>query len=396
MQAEWKLFEILGLAEILISTNSHEEMIDVVLQKAAVIFNCRVCIVSKKKGRLVLENGIPREAHGIGDIITPERGEQFLKKIVDDGQIVVVYDPLHDKRTGYLKPLVDRYQISAILFSPMGEDIGMLIFDTFEGRTFGKEDVRLAKILSHIVSTAIQREKRDKKERTEMLRNERMVVLGQNAATIAHSVRNPLVPIGGLASLISEMVSSPKVIGNTEKEKLKKYAEVIFSNVKKLEHIVQNVLDYSKPNVHLKRCNLSMILAEEVGKLKFTHKDMAIKASLDNRLSSVSFMVDKYRFLSCIDDLVANAVEAGATKIFIKSKLSKMECIISIIDNGSGIDPQIIDDVFMPFMTSKANGTGLGLANVKAVIENHNGEITVKSEKGRTEFEISLPLPGAR
>lgn len=396
MQAEWKLFEILGLAEMLISTSSHEEMIDLVLQKSAVIFNCRVCIVSKKKGRLVLENGIPREAHGIGDIITPERGEQFLKKIVDDGQIVVVYDPLHDKRTGYLKPLVDKYQISAILFSPMGEDIGMLIFDTFEGRTFGKEDVRLAKILSHIVSTAIHREQREKKERAEMLRNERMVVLGQNAATVAHTIRNILSPMKGFASLIVERASSPMGISQKEKEELKENAEVIYSSVKKMEKVVKNVLAFSATNVHLEKCNLNMLLAEEVGKLRFTYKELVFKVKIDTRLSLVSFMVDRGRFLTCLDDLVRNAIEAGATRIFLKSKLSKMACIISVIDNGNGIDSQIIDDIFMPFMTSKYDGTGLGLANVKAVIENHNGEITVKSEKGRTEFEISLPLPGTK
>lgn len=392
---EKKLLEIFKLTERLFSTITHHEIVDAILQKAIAIFNCRVCLISIQKGKLVIENGLPFYGYGIGEIISPKRGEKFLRGIIDGGHTVIINDPINDKRFDYLRLLIERYRISSVIFSPLrcakGEDLGILIFDALEERKFRKEDVKFAKAISHVAVLAMQREIREQKEKTKMLRDERMVTLGKHSAAVAHSIRNILTPVRIAASLMTETISSGATSQKKRKE-VKEYAELVSSNVAKLENVVKNILDFSKPNVYLEKCRLNILLAEEIKKLRFTYSNLAFKVDLDNRLSLVSFMIDKYRFLICLDDLVRNAVEAGATKVLIRSKLSKLECVISIVDNGEGIDPQIIDDIFMPSMTTKCNGTGLGLAIVASIVENHNGRVAVKSEKGRTEFKIFLPL----
>lgn len=398
---EWehRLFEILKLAEKLFSTTTHSEMVDAILQRASTVLDCRVCLISLQKGKLIIENGVPFCGHGIGETVSQKKGEKFLKGVITDGHIVTVSDPLDDKRIDYLRPLVERLHISSIIFSPLhcakGENIGVLVFDALRGKKFSREDAKFVKMISHVAALAIQRETREQKEKLEILRNERMVTLGVSSAAMSHTVRNVLTPIGGLALRIVKLLPADdsKQIDSKDIEALRRYAGAIYSDVKKLEKITYGVLNYSKPEVHLQKCNLNLLLAEEIGKMKMVYKDIAFKSKFDDRLSLVNFMVDECRFLCCIDDLIRNAIEARATSIFLRTKLSKLACTISIIDNGDGIDPQIIDDVFAPFMTSKINGNGLGLANVKAVVEAHNGEITVKSEGGRTVFSIKISLP---
>ena len=89
-----------------------------------------------------------------------------------------------------------------------------------------------------------------------------------------------------------------------------------------------------------------------------------------------------------------NAVEASAKRVFIRNTLNPKQGKIelSFANDGKIIDENIRGEIFEPFMTTKTDGTGLGLANVRAIIEAHNGEICIGNSGKVTEFKIFLPL----
>lgn len=403
---ERKLLEILKLTERLFDTVTHQEMVDIILQKAVAIFNCRVCLISLKKEELVVENGLPFWGHGIGETISSKRGERFLKGIINSGHTVVIDDPLADKRLDYLRLLVERYKISSIIFSPLrcakGENLGILVFDALENRKFQKKDVKFAKIISHVATLAMKREIREQKEKLEILKDGELRALGINSAVMAHALRNPLVPLGGFAWWIKKTLSRHReklseILGEEKMGKLTHFNEQIISEVGRMEYLISTVLELTKPAVlELQKCNLNMLLTEIVEKLRLTPRGNPVfTLKLDDHLDSARLMIDSYRLQTCIDDLVNNALDASATKISISTKkLSKTMCTITVTDNGDGIDQEDIEEVFVLFMTKgKKNGTGLGLPSVRHLIKGHGGEITVESKKGETKFEISLPIP---
>ena len=96
---------------------------------------------------------------------------------------------------------------------------------------------------------------------------------------------------------------------------------------------------------------------------------------------------------SAVNNLINNAVEAGATQVLLDVRKDARQVTLKIADNGSGMSQELTAKSFEPFYTTKSNGTGLGLAVVRSVVEAHQGQIGVVSAQGRgTCFTITLPL----
>lgn len=384
----------------LINSSDYKETLRAIVEFSASILECkRVCLMIKnKRNEIVIKEGIPFDGHGIGRRLMPQYGETFLRRIMEEKSVAVIESPLNDRRVVYMNDLIARYDISAILFAPLfydGEDAGMLIFDAVNGKKFCQGDMHIAKIISRISAAAIFREYEKRKSREKILQAEKLCLLGENAARMAHIIRNSLTPIGGFANRIEKILRLKEKDweGDGDFQNLKKYAKIIIEDNKKLEEVVTNVLRFSTRRVCLDyRHNVNEFLIEEVEKLKCINLDLALK--LDKRLDKMVVVFDKKMLAVCIQDLVRNAKEASAKRILIRSKLNaaKRKILIIIVDDGKGIDPFLIKDIFIPFVTTKINGSGLGLANVKEIIDSHGGDITAENRRKGTEFKISLPF----
>ncbi|RYD70428.1 MAG: GHKL domain-containing protein, partial [Sphingobacteriales bacterium] len=105
---------------------------------------------------------------------------------------------------------------------------------------------------------------------------------------------------------------------------------------------------------------------------------------------------DSERIKIAFMNIIINAIEAIETKdgvIEIKTEAKDDNCVVTITDNGKGMDQKTLSKLFEPFITSKANGTGLGLTNSQNIILNHKGGIQVESTSGKgTSFIIQLPF----
>jgi PAS domain S-box-containing protein len=225
-------------------------------------------------------------------------------------------------------------------------------------------------------------------------RSEKLATLGQVAAGIAHELRNPLVGIGSTASLLLDEFerSDPR----------RAEIEVILQETKRLDRIVNQIVDYARPRgLVLKRFALSDLINEALrvmnGPLQAKHVD--IQPSLPTTADHLQ--ADRDQIEQVLINVIGNAVDAspmdGSVIEITTNELIHQEqpgIMIRIRDGGKGIPPETLPRIFEPFFTSgKRHGTGLGMAICKNIIEGHHGEIYVTSEIGiGTTVSIWLPL----
>jgi signal transduction histidine kinase len=225
-----------------------------------------------------------------------------------------------------------------------------------------------------------------------LIEQEKFRSLGEMTANIAHEIKNPLVIIGGFAKRLAKKVA----LDRTEN----RYVDIIIREVSRLEIILNEILDYVK-ETHTSReiCNMNDCIDEILYLFSSvpTWEKIEIDKEIDCNLPTI--MCDVQQIKQVFINILVNAYEAmhGIGKITIRTEqtvLNNNPCLaVSITDNGGGIDPAAIDNIFNPFFTTKEKGTGLGLAISNRIIMNHLGRIEVKNMAGKgVTFFVYLPL----
>ena len=215
---------------------------------------------------------------------------------------------------------------------------------------------------------------------------------------LAHEIKNPLSGIRGSAQLLSQKLSD---------NGLKEYTQVIISETDRLTSLVDNILGPNrKPTFESQ--NIHLVLENVISLTKQDLIDNKIYLSKDYDPSIPDISLDIYLLEQCILNLVNNSkeslIEADVlspeiklvTRIIHQEILDdgpkKTVCKISVIDNGPGIPKDLKDSIFFPMISSKVNGSGLGLSITQGIVSQHNGTISYESERGKTEFSILIPL----
>jgi signal transduction histidine kinase len=220
-----------------------------------------------------------------------------------------------------------------------------------------------------------------------LLKVECLAAIGKSLAAVAHDMKTPLVVIGGFARQVQKKFK-------TDDQDYEK-SDIIIRETERLEKMMHTMLDFSKPlalqlsHGHLNeivQCSL-LIVAETAQK-----KKVAIESLLSPDLPTVAF--DAMRMEQVIVNLALNAVQASPEreKVSIRTSMVDKNIVIDVADCGSGISLDHRAKVFDPFFTTKKEGTGMGLAIVKKIVEAHKGtlEILDNAPKG-TIFRFMLP-----
>jgi two-component system sensor histidine kinase HydH len=240
------------------------------------------------------------------------------------------------------------------------------------------------RVLSHEVEEKTE-ELRQSHER--LLRSERFAAVGEAAAYVSHEIKNPLMVIGGFARQLARNPEMPQTAG----AKLR----IISDEVRRLENFLGELRDFTRPAAPAKvDGNLNELVQEVTTMMQETAKEMNITltTSLASNVPIVSF--DPNQMKQVLINLIKNALEAidAGGIITLTTTFQDAQVNLSVQDNGKGIDPDIMPDIFNPFFTTKKTGTGLGLAVINKIVEDHHGTINVKSTKGQgTIFTIHLP-----
>jgi two-component system nitrogen regulation sensor histidine kinase GlnL len=231
-------------------------------------------------------------------------------------------------------------------------------------------------------------------------KSDRLSALGTLAAGLAHEIRNPLGGIKGAAQLIEMELA--------EDDELRDCTRIVLKEVQRVNRIVEELLDLSAPrSLNLVGVNLHKVLAHIVflEQQATEGKNITFQRHLDPSIPPI--LADEGRITQLFLNIVKNAVEAVGDSgiIEISSRIvseysmtqkgerrSRMVAI-EVADNGTGIQPEAIENLFTPFYTTKEKGTGLGLAICQKIVAEHRGMIRVDSDNSRgTTFTIMLPL----
>lgn len=222
----------------------------------------------------------------------------------------------------------------------------------------------------------------------EVQQQEKMAAIGNLAAGVAHEVRNPLSSIKGYATYFSGLFE--------EESSNKKAADIIISEVERLNRVISELLEVARPSdIQRRDTQLDSLLEStlDLVKQEAENSGVVISTVISDGLPLMS--LDPDRFSQALINLYLNAIQAmkddgGTMEILVATEHGHVSLTIS--DTGCGIPPSDVGNIFDPYYTSKSTGTGLGLSIVHKIIEAHGGKIDVDSTLGRgTTFKIQLP-----
>ncbi|NJW51340.1 PAS domain-containing sensor histidine kinase [Salinimicrobium oceani] len=232
----------------------------------------------------------------------------------------------------------------------------------------------------------IQEEKRIQQA---LISAEKLSIKGEIARTLAHELRNPLASIGMSADILDKVIKGP------EKTGVKNYIGIVKRSTTTLNNLVTDLLsvsNYSKAS--LKKC----CLARTTNKALALAKDRIYLTNITvfkKYKGSYFINADEEKLKIAILNIIVNASEAmepdkGKLRININKK--KENYLLSISDNGCGIEPEQLDRLFESFYTQKPGGLGIGLNSVKNILDDHGATISVESiPKKGTTFILSFP-----
>lgn len=224
------------------------------------------------------------------------------------------------------------------------------------------------------------------------------------AASVAHEIKNPLGAISIHIQLLQKAIKKSRDSdGLLPDEKfLEKYLGVVNEEIDNLNKIVMDFLFAVRPvqaNIELSSADSIVEKTLSFFKPEFDQNNIDVMMDLDEADTRV--MIDTKLFKEVIVNLIQNAKAAIIEKngnadghLAVKSFIKNDSYILTIADNGTGMDAETCSRIFEPYYTTKANGTGLGLTTVYKIIKEFRGDISVNSEKGTgTIFTISIPVP---
>ncbi len=216
------------------------------------------------------------------------------------------------------------------------------------------------------------------------------------ARGVAHEIKNPLGGIRGAAQLLEQEIPQSK---------LKEYTDVIISEVDRLQVLIDNMLGPVTTPVK-KWVNILEIL-EHIRKLLQTAEPDRFVFRRDYDPSIPEIQADRGLLIQALLNIALNAIQALERKgnITFKTRIGRQVTIgkvkhplviqIDIIDNGKGISSEIAETIFLPMVTDRAEGTGLGLPIAQEIISQHGGIIKCQSTPSDTTFSVILPLEPA-
>lgn len=235
---------------------------------------------------------------------------------------------------------------------------------------------------------AVEREVRREKA---AMTSEKQASIDELSSTIAHEIRNPIAAAKSLVQQIGEDPTSPE---NVE------YGKVALEELDRVERSISHLLKYSREEeLVFDRVNLATVVDSALTELRAKLDDAKVLVAR-NYISGPAVVADAAKLRQVFANLLDNAIDAfegvpegRKIELFIENGRPD-QASVRVRDNGCGISEEQIGRIFNPFFTTKAKGTGLGMAISKKIVEAHEGVIDVESEVGRgTDFIVRLPLP---
>ena len=224
---------------------------------------------------------------------------------------------------------------------------------------------------------------REKRIREELERNRMIISLGRITSGIVHDLKNPLISIIGLLERLEK-----------GKGRCSAYVPLMLQDALRMKRIVYDVLDFARP-VTLKKRICSLF--ETVKNSLEMCREKAEKAgvALGTVREDIFVEADPLLLERALVNVISNAIEASTagSEVIVSLQRQDGAAVITVRDNGRGMDRKTIEHCFEPYFSMKASGNGLGLPITRKIVEAHGGSVKIEQpSSGGTAFDIILPL----
>jgi len=261
-------------------------------------------------------------------------------------------------------------------------------------RTIYLDDKSYFLIATRDISERKQAEANLKNAEKKALTMEKLAIVGEVTSGIAHDLRNPLNVVSNAAGLIEMIVK--------EKEtdpKMTKSIELLKAGVEQTVKVINRLMgSIREPKMEFEKVYIPQQMVMIMSKIDIPKNVQLVVENREVIAQLPPVVADPIQLERVFLNLLKNAIEAmpkGGT-VTIRPSINNGYIKIEFTDTGTGIPPELLESIFKPLFTSKAEsgGTGLGLSVCKTIIEAHGGTIEVKSEKGKgANFIVQIPLP---
>lgn len=335
-----------------------------------------------------------------------ESSRNFLESIINNmSSGIIVIDPknnirltnkLASKLLGFNLELLNGQRFNQIL--EHGSQFEEIVTLVNKSKINYKEKALILKFKRRILSIQLTEEDVGRNKNkiiiiddiSEITAAQRNEAWSEVARRLAHEIKNPLTPIQLSAERIDHKFS--KQLEKKDRAILSDITKTIVNQVDAIKKMVNEFTEYSRsPELTKTEINLVDLINELVN--LFQKEDLTIKILSSSK--KINFICDEIKIRQVFVNLINNAYEAkkddSACEIDIRLRKTKSSMIVNFIDNGSGINDDI--DIFQPYVTTKKTGTGLGLAVVKKIIDEHDGSISIKNNKlsgANVEIQFSI------
>jgi len=382
-----KLNLLIDAAKTVNSTLDLDKLLDVILETS-------IKSISADRGTLYLIDELKSEIWSkalrgteVIEIRLPI-GKGLSGYVAKTGETINIPDAYNDSR---FNPEVDRksgFRTNNMLCMPMrnrdGKIIGVFQMLNKKGGPFTSQDEEFINALSIHASIAIE----NARLAQEMVNSERLSAVGRMASTIIHDIKNPMGTLRVYAQVMK------KKSGNEEAGKL---ADEMIHQVDRFVNMTQEILDFSRG---VSATNIQTAEFGEVmeGVLAFIEKDLTKRnIKLEKTLNfQGKVRIDQDKVVRVFYNIASNAADAmptGGTLLVTTESAGDM-VKVDFKDTGTGMPEEVKRRIFEPFVTyGKKHGTGLGMAIVKKVMDDHKGKIEIETEMGKgTTIRLLFPL----
>jgi signal transduction histidine kinase len=349
------------------------------------------------------------EKKGPVERVTLKVGEGIAGTVVKTGKPMVIQDVSQERKFTDKIDRLTGFRTKSAICVPLllrNRPIGALqVINKKSGEPFNRSDLEILFAIAQQVSIAMEnanlyrrleesfavttQELRITQEK--LIRTERLASTSNLVQGVAHTIRNPIMTIGGFARRIK------KELGDNRK--FEKYVDIILDETARLENIVKRVQDFTETQ----SCNpiptrIERLVEEVLTSAAPLADQSGVRMGKEVASDLPQVRVDPSQVVIALANLVENAIEAmpqGGT-LSLRAAREDRSLVITVKDTGCGIPKDQLTAIYDPFITSKSKGVGLGLTLVHQVVSNHHGDIRITSEvqKG-TVVTLRLPLDAA-
>ncbi|RKD32347.1 hybrid sensor histidine kinase/response regulator [Thermohalobacter berrensis] len=324
--------------------------------------------------------------------------KELLKKRIKKGTIkLVTKSDLCVSEKHILHKLFLQYKIKSLVEVPIKERDntikGFLVLVSQKDENIFQEHIYLLQILTSIILVLLKDHRKHEKRQKELVKAERLKILGELAGGVAHDFNNVLTTIIGFTQM---------ALLKSRNEEIRKLLDIIYKSSLDAKAIVNKIQNFNKTSYdkQIDLHNLNSIVENVIEmakpKWKNDYESKGAKLEIIKRLNSKRCIYcNEHEIREALLNIVLNAMDAmeNGGKLTIITYDKDDKAYLHIEDNGIGMEDKVKEKIFEPYYSTKeARGTGLGLSITQNIINEYNGNISVESKLGSgTKFIISFP-----